>query len=786
MCPKSGRTSSRPAESLLPPIAIIAGFARSGEKETIGARGSRHNCPVSFGATKNPGPGVSDHPAKFPEDLPEDLVEEKGTLGGAAGMVTAVEGEPVVGLGSDASGMTSRAEEVLGHPAPDAPAFSAPHPVRRARRLSWISSAAAAIMVAGLFASIAYGVIVGGVGMPNSGTHPWVTAVLALALIASGAAVAGRLPSNPLGWLLLGIALATTLDTVSWIFAAHWHVAGWAGEALWLPAISLVVPVVLLFPTGRLPSWHWRPALWASVAGTTVATIGLVVIPILVPSWLNHPLVPLHGSAAGWLKVTLLGAGMCLVAACCAAASVVGRWRSSSDLERQQLMWLGPAAMVAILSLAAEKVLPGAGYLGLALIPVALAVAVLRFGLYDLYLYLNRTLVYGALTLALVPFYVLVAALAVAVFGHDDRVVPSLVATGAVAAVFQPARYWLQRGVDRMVYGERGDPFRVVATLGHTLGDFGNPQEVLARVVETISCALQLPFASVDVMSVNGTLAVAGYGRRVASPVNFPMVHQGANVGSLLVATRAPLQQFGTAERRLLETLADQIGPVAKSVALTNELRRSRERLVRSREEERRRLRRDLHDGLGPILSGLRLGIEGAARGLPPASPLLEALGHLGEQAEAGRDEVRRLIDDLRPGVLDSLGIIGAIEDATTRFSATQADGRRIRFEVVARDLPPDLPAAVEVAAYWIVNEAIHNVVRHANADRCTVSLAASDKALEVLVVDDGDGIGSADRAGVGLASMRERAEEIGGVCWIENRTQRGTRVAAYLPVGQA
>jgi two-component system NarL family sensor kinase len=552
-----------------------------------------------------------------------------------------------------------------------------------------------------------------------------------------------------------------------------------------LPAISLAVPVVLLFPTGRLPSWRWRPALWASVAGTTVATIGLVVIPILVPSRLNHPLVPLHGSAAGWLRVTLLGAGMCLVAACCAAASVVGRWRSSSGLERQQLMWLGPAAMVAFLSLAAEKVLPGAGYLGLALIPVALAVAILRFGLYDLYLYLNRTLVYGALTLALVPFYVLVAALAVAVFGHGDRLVPSLVATGAVAAVFQPARYWLQRGVDRMVYGERGDPFRVVATLGHTLGDFGNPQEVLARVVETISCALQLPFAAVDVVGANGPLAVAGYGRRVASPVDFPMVHQGANVGSLLVATRAPRQQFGTAERRLLETLADQIGPVAKSVALTNELRRSRERLVRSREEERRRLRRDLHDGLGPILSGLRLGIEGAARGLPPASPLLEALGRLGEQAVAGRDEVRRLIDDLRPGVLDSLGIIGAIEDATTRFSATQADGHRIRFEVVARDLPPDLPAAVEVAAYWIVNEAIHNVVRHANAQRCTVSLVASDKALEVLVVDDGDGIGSADRAGVGLASMRERAEEIGGVCWIENGPQRGTRVAAHLPVGQ-
>jgi hypothetical protein len=202
---------------------------------------------------------------------------------------------------------------------------------------------------------------------------------------------------------------------------------------------------------------------------------------------LNDPLVRLHGGEVDWLRVTLLAAGLSLAAACAAIGSLIGRWRSSTGVERQQLEWLGSAVIVAFVCLAVDKEVAGIGYVGLALIPVALAIAILRFRLYDLDLYLNRALVYGALTGGLVLFYVLVVGLVVAAFGHAERLGPSLLATGAVAVIFQPARHWLQRRVDRLVYGDRGDPFRVVAALGRSLGDVGNPEEVLGRVVGTIS-----------------------------------------------------------------------------------------------------------------------------------------------------------------------------------------------------------------------------------------------------------------------------------------------------------
>jgi signal transduction histidine kinase len=325
----------------------------------------------------------------------------------------------------------------------------------------------------------------------------------------------------------------------------------------------------------------------------------------------------------------------------------------------------------------------------------------------------------------------------------------------------------------------------VVATLGHLLGTVGDPEKMLPSVVEIISLTLQVPFAALEMIGSDGTPIVVNHGRRVSTPVAFPMVYQGLEEGSLLVAPRSPGEQFSERERRLLETLADQVAPVTHAVQLTTALRRSRERVVRSREEERRRLRRDLHDGLGPILSGLRLGIEGVARRLTPTSSEGAALAQLAGQADAGRSEVRRLINDLRPGVLDSLGLVGAIEEAATHFPTTRANGRPMTFAISERNLPQDLPAAVEVAAYWIVTEALHNMVRHANAETCAVSLSCKHDTLEVLVVDTGDGLPSPCPLGVGTASMRERAEEIGGSCSIANDPLGGTRVFARLPVGR-
>ena len=212
---------------------------------------------------------------------------------------------------------------------------------------------------------------------------------------------------------------------------------------------------------------------------------------------------------------------------------------------------------------------------------------------------------------------------------------------------------------------------------------------------------------------------------------------------------------------------------------LTADLQRSRERLVTTREEERRRLRRDLHDGVGPQLAALMLELETASDLVsdhPEASALMAKLS--GRVRETVSD-VRRSVHALRPPALDELGLIGAIREGAARY------GRGgLRLSVEAPEELPTLPAAVEVAAYRIAQEATTNVVRHAEASNCWVRIALDEDAgvLRLEVEDDGRGIRENDKAGVGMSSMRERAEELGGRCSVEPSAKGGALISALLP----
>lgn len=660
---------------------------------------------------------------------------------------------------------------------------------RTAPTIGPIVTVFAAVLSGTIVAAVAVHQISSG-GSPIAGARPWSTGLAAMAFVMSGAAITRRLPSNPLGWLLLGIALSETLDTTGWVLAQRSHVAACAHQIFGWPPISLTILLALLFPTGTLPSRRWRPVLWAAIAGIVIPSLGLAAIGILEHDRLRHLGRPLQGTAALWMTAAQAGCAIGLVAGCLALTSLLGRWRSATGVERQQLKWFGIATIVFFLGLIGEIAFPGALYLGLAAIPVAVAIAILRFRLYDLDLVLNRTLVYGILTAGLVLFYVFMVGSVSSQVSAKGWLGRPLAATGVIALGFQPARQWLQRRIDRLVYGDRGDPFSVVSALGQLLSTAGTSEDVLPCVVETISCKLQLPFVAVEVTAPDGSTVTVEHGRRIVEPLAFRMIYQGAEEGRLLVGPRSPGEPFSAAESRLLATLAHQVAPVAHSVQLTCALRRSRERAIRGREEERRRLSRDLHDGLGPILSGLRLGIEGTARQLPATAPEVDLLNRLAGQAAEGTIEVRRLINDLRPDALDSLGLVEAIRQTAERFAATQLDGHPTRFEVEVVGLPGNLPAAVEVTTHWIVTEAMHNVLRHAKASRCVVLLSCDGRTLEVVVDDDGDGLTAplpnvANAAGgVGTISMRERAEEIGGHCSIANGPLGGARVLAHLPLG--
>jgi signal transduction histidine kinase len=547
-----------------------------------------------------------------------------------------------------------------------------------------------------------------------------------------------------------------------------------------------IFPVLFfyLFPDGTfVPRW------------TRVVAILLVVVGVCFHFFPDSSLSQWFRSPPG------LVLGVCFIAT--ALFSQLYRyWRVSGPVRRQQTKWVvfgTTTAMViaqavpflfplqdstnVILKLIPDTVL----YLALLLIPLSIGVAILRYNLWDIDLVINRTLVYSALTASVVLLYVFVVGGLGELLQVPGNLIISLLATGLAAVLFQPLRERLQRGVNRLMYGERDDPYAVLSRLGSHLESTLAPDAVLPAVAKTVKEALKLPYAEIQLRRENGFETAAAVGDPGERALRLPLIYGGETVGRLVLGPRAGEEGFAAADRRLLEDLTHQIGVAAHAVQLTDEavklsadLQRSRERLVAAREEERRRLRRDLHDGLGPQLAGLTMTAE-AARDLISTHPerAEELLTNLVERAQAAVSDVRHLVYALRPPALDALGLLGAL-----RAHADQRDNGGLRVSVEAPAQLPPLPAAVEVAAYRIVLEAITNAERHAGARTCVVRVTLDEAggALYVEVADDGRGIGEDRGTGIGLHSMRERAAELGGWCTVEPLASGGTQVRARLP----
>lgn len=419
--------------------------------------------------------------------------------------------------------------------------------------------------------------------------------------------------------------------------------------------------------------------------------------------------------------------------------------------------------------------------------PLALGAAILRYRLFDIEVILRRSLLYGSLTVCVLAIYLGTTWLFSRAIGPRPGLV-ALLGSGIVALSVQPIRSYLQRRIGHLIYGERDDPYEVIAQLGH-IDAAAAPRSVLLGVVETLAQTLRLPYAAIKLRTPDGQFQLeADYGHPRGTPLEVPLTHRDALVGRLLLDVGPGREPFGPADQRLLDTLTRQVSAAASTVLLTAELQRSRERLIMAREEERRRLRRDLHDGLGPTLAGVVLQV-GAAKALvdrdPPAVRAL--LTRLRGEVQGTIEEIRRLVYKLRPPALDELGLVGALREQATQFSQdleslANADGLTVL--VQAPQQLPTLPAAVEVAAYRIATEAMTNAARHAQAHTCHVLLTlGADGALELEVCDDGRGLSDGARAGVGLRSMQERAAELGGTCTVEPAVGRGTRVHARLPL---
>ena len=338
--------------------------------------------------------------------------------------------------------------------------------------------------------------------------------------------------------------------------------------------------------------------------------------------------------------------------------------------------------------------------------------------------------------------------------------------------------------MNRLMFGQRDEPYAVLSRLGEAMTSAGTPSDTLQRVVDGVAGSLKLPWVAIELDQRDGRSVVAEHGgpaAEAAAAVAVPLVHRDEQVGRLLAACRSAGEPLSPADHRLLADVAHQAGAVAAAARLTEDLQRSREELVLAREEERRRIRRDLHDGLGPTLAAQTLVLDAAADlALEDPQAAREMLLALRAESQRLVAEVRRLVHELRPPALDELGLVGALVAHVAQVDATGSLAVRVSNDP---DPLPSLSAAVEVAAYRIACEAVTNALRHADAGRCDVTLSVVGQCLEVTVTDDGMGLPVVPRAGVGTASMRERSEELGGTFSVASASGGGTQVFATIPL---
>jgi signal transduction histidine kinase len=623
------------------------------------------------------------------------------------------------------------------------------------------------------------------------GPMSWADVVLGSAWPVIGAFVVRGRPRNPVGWLLLIPASLGPYLNLSLYAVVSAEVADEplpaADFAAWIGTWGfaqyfVVVPLLLLvFPDGHLPGRRWRAAAYGVVVMACVAAAGAMFRDghIDISDDVDNPYaIP----GAWWLGYfTLTGAFATLFAGTgTGVAALVVRTRRAVGVRRTQLQWLVLGGLVlavswslsfAVTDRLAQDLLFGLGLLGP---PVGIAVAMLRHRMFDVVVVLNRTIVYVVLTTVLVGAY------AALVVGVGSVAPASAVGFGAVAAIALLAavgRGAVQRAVDRWLFGHRHDPYAVVARVGRHVAPASEPVEALQRLVDALRRALRLPYVAFRTAGPDPIAAVSG--RPVAGARVVPARALGQHIGELHVGLRPGDERWTAEEQAAVEEVAARAATLAYAARLVADVARSRARIVVAREEERRRLRADLHDGVGPALAGTAHQLDALARRIAAAGQ-----PELAERARAVRDRLRQTVTDLRsvvhglrPPILDQLGLTGALRDLTAGFetpacSAEFGDGLDA------------VPAAVEVAAYAIAAEAVANAVRHSAASevRLVGQVRGGDVVVEVR--DNGCGMPVHPHAGVGLRSMGERAGEVGGRVDVLPHPGGGTVIRATLPVG--
>lgn len=628
------------------------------------------------------------------------------------------------------------------------------------------------------------------------------TPVVGLLAAGVGALIVARAARNPVARLLIasGIAsaiyslaaAATALGLLSSPGAPWLPWGGWLSTIGWVPGAMLGLALLpQLFPAGELlPGRFWRAWWWGSLGLAAALLVSLAFTPAapLFPQ-LANPLLG-NGNGNGLHSETVdafaapWGAVLTVLFAVLSVGSVVNivqRFRRSMPVERRKTALVLAAWLVLILASALGNGWLGAGAAALYLLSILVSVA--RYGLYDVDVLVSRG-ASGAVVLAVLGAGYVATAAAVGMLlggpglpvGPDTAGaswIAGLAGTAVVLILLEPVRRVATRWVNRVFARGRPDAAVLAEQVSAAARLAGTPRAAVEATTVLLRERLHMP--GLRLVAAEGRLDdESGEGGRL------PLSWNGRMVGAVEVAPRRGSARVDLRDVDVVARLEPILALVARDFLLTRDLERSRRAVVTAREEERRRIRRDLHDGLGPLLSGAAMTMQAAQCTLAADGPAQPSVAHMLGQAAADLGQavadIRSLVDGLRPASLDDLGLVAAIH-------ATLPDST-LRVSVKTHGAVEDLPAAVEVAALRIVQEALTNVVRHARASAATVVLAHEKSELRITVDDDGTWVPpSSGHRGVGLASVRERARELGGSADAGPRQGPGTRVRVRLPL---
>ncbi len=622
-------------------------------------------------------------------------------------------------------------------------------------------------------------------------------ALASVVFLVPGWYLAVRVPGKIFGWLLLAGAIGHGCGSAGWGYVIASEIGGhhyiWPSFAALVigPGTAIEVPIIAavlaLYPDGKRPPGVLGAAALVFVAFGAIGTFTALFDPLNnIATDPNSSLAHLHNPIGTTFFQSFEQGGLIWMAPSGIGASlvIIVRWLRAQGEMRRVLSWIALAnisgvVFTPLVFLGSEWFLLSV-QLPTILVLGALVAATLRHRVYGVEIVVNRVFVYFALAAAVAAIYAAIIGGVVLLVG-EASLGASFAAAIVAALALAPARTRIEQFINRLLFGDRNDPYRVLSQVGTKLESLGQPEELLPAFAEQVVSALRVPFVVVEyeagrtIQRVSATASGGSFSETDAEA--FPLTQHGADIGRLVVGHRSGERSFSAGERELLANLSRQASAAVANLVLTEDLKSSRERIVTAREEERRRLRRDLHDGLGPVLTGAAMLID-AGRNLISTDPenANEQFIEARAQVKGAIEDVRRLVYALRPPALDELGLVGALKEQVHRGPVTVT--------INAEGPLSELPAAVEVAAFRIISEAVTNAARHSSATTCTIDINLNG-ALEIDIRDDGRN-GTPWRAGVGISSMRERAAELGGSCETGPDTDGHGRVHAILPVAVA